>query len=215
MKMKQTKKPGQLLQQKVTSCTWAFALLTPIIVVAGYTESIRLLFHVMLFVTGWFCWSYTEYFIHRFVMHEGSQQKGVGRLLNHTHHHTDPEDIRIKAGHRVLMIVGCILFVAVSLWADNYFTLAFGYVTGFTAYSLMHVILHQSWSARVFPGLHRFHIHHHCKHPDKCFGVITTWWDYLFNTSPASDTEITDRIKQFYYKRRTTEVKKDILSFIK
>jgi len=196
------KKKGKYIE-KMTSCIWAAALLSPVILIAYQTANSRLTFHTILFICGWFSWSFTEYFFHRFVMHEGDQKKGIGKILNHSHHHTDPEDIRVKTGHRSLMIAACIFSFIAAIWANNYFTLVSGYIAGFTAYSLVHVILHQQWSAKLFPGLHKFHIHHHCKHPDKCFGVITTWWDYLFNTIPVTETEITDRIKQFYYKKAT------------
>ncbi|MCW3117201.1 MAG: fatty acid hydroxylase, partial [Chitinophagaceae bacterium] len=96
------------------------------------------------------------------------------------------------------------VLVFLSVFLDNYFTLVDGFVTGFTCYSFMHIMLHMKWSGKLFPQLHEFHIHHHCKYPDKCFGITFTWWDHLFGTIPLKDAAITERIRAFYYKNENS-----------
>jgi len=184
---------------RVINFTWAICLLIPLLIIADTCNN-RLCFHLLLFLEGWLTWAYSEYFIHRFIMHETNAKSRLGKLLNHTHHHVDPEDIRISSFHRLLMICGSIVLIAVSIIADNHVTFLCGYFIGFTSYSFMHVILHYKWSGKAFPQLHKFHLHHHCRHSDKCFGVVITWWDHLFGTAPATQIEITERVKEFYYK---------------
>ena len=186
---------------RITSFIWAVLLLFPLLTLAEYCNN-RFLFHLLLFITGWLSWAYTEYFFHRFIMHEGNQKKGLGKLMNHNHHHIDPEDIRLNRFHRYLMSGGSIAIAVFSIIANNYLTLFSGYFIGFTIYSFMHLILHYKWSRRLFPSLHKFHISHHCKHADKCFGVVITLWDHLFGTVPVKHTAISERIKEFYYKKK-------------
>ncbi len=192
--------PSNTSNHRVVNCTWAICLLLPLVIVADSSCN-PAIFHCMDFIMGWLAWTYTEYFFNRFIMHGGNQSKGLGKWLNHTHNHVDPHDIRVNTLHRTLMVAGCIIMILVSVLANNHTTLFCGYFIGFTVYSFMHVLLHQQWSKKLFPALHRFHIMHHCKHSDKCFGVVFTWWDHLFGTVPSKNTEISIRIKDFYYKR--------------
>ncbi|MES1216205.1 MAG: sterol desaturase family protein [Bacteroidota bacterium] len=201
MKTNWSIKITETLVNRINSVTWALTLLVPVLLIAN-TVSHRFLFHLFLFFEGWLAWTFNEYYMHRFVMHDGNQKKGLGRILNHSHHHKDPSDFIVSNKHRIIMICGSIALISLAIFLNNYFTLICGYVFGFTFYSCMHIMLHRKWSEKLFPHLHQFHIYHHCKHPDKCFGVTFTWWDHLFGTVPFHDTVITDRIKNFYYRHK-------------
>jgi sterol desaturase/sphingolipid hydroxylase (fatty acid hydroxylase superfamily) len=180
-------------------------LATPFVWITSEIRNNTFVFHALLLFTGWLSWTYTEYFFHRFIMHEADSSKGLGKLLNHSHHHKDPDDIRVTTPHRILMIVTSIALIFMSIELNNYFTLFCGYFFGFTAFCLMHVVLHHSWSKKIFPQLHYFHIHHHCRHTDKCFGITIPWWDHLFGTIPDKSTVISERILTFYYKRESSK----------
>lgn len=158
-------------------------------------------FHLLLFFSGWLCWTFTEYCIHRFEDHGASCQRGEKPEKIHHYHHRHPTEIAITPLHRAGLLLLCAVLIICAAWWNNYFTLVPGFVTGFTIYTFTHWFLHLKMSARIFPELHRFHIHHHCKHPDKCFGITVTWWDHLFGTIPLNNTIITDRIRTFYYKK--------------
>jgi sterol desaturase/sphingolipid hydroxylase (fatty acid hydroxylase superfamily) len=198
------------LRDKLNILLFLVLLLSPLIFIAGAIRENYFLFHLLLLLTGGLAWTGTEYYFHRFIMHNNDHLIGTAKVFNHTHHHTDPADIRVTTPHRIVMITGSIVFIALSVRLNNYFTLFCGYFVGFTVFCLMHVVLHHSWSKRLFPQLHRFHIHHHCKHPDKCFGVTLTWWDHLFDTIPENEKKISNRILEFYYKRE--KQKKKIIS---
>lgn len=176
-------------------------IIAPLIWIAAVSRNTSLVFHSILLFTGWLSWTYTEYYFHRFIMHEADSSKGLGKLLNHTHHHKDPADIRVTMPHRIIMAVTSVVLIVLSILLNNYFTLFCGFFLGFTAFCLMHVMLHHSWSRKFFPQLHQFHIHHHCKHTDKCFGVTIPWWDHLFGTIPDKNITISERILAFYYKK--------------
>ena len=164
MQTQNTLKNPATFRVRITSLTWAISFVVPLIVLAAARTDNRIYFHSFLFLTGWFSWTYTEYFFHRFIMHTTACKKGLGKLFNHSHHHQDPADIRLSKLHRLLLIAGSIFFIILSCLLDDYFTFLSGYVVGITGYSFMHVILHHQWSVKIFPQLHRFHIHHHCRH---------------------------------------------------
>lgn len=198
-------KSTNIFRKRIKSFVFFIVMTSPLLWIATEIRNIPFLFHSILLFSGWLSWTYTEYFFHRFIMHEADGSKGLGKLLNHSHHHKDPSDIRVTAPHRVSMIAISIVLIVLSIKLDNYFTFFCGYFFGFTAFCLMHVVLHHAWSKKVFPQLHQFHIHHHCKHTDKCFGVTISWWDHLYGTVPDKNLTISKRILVFYYKKEKPE----------
>lgn len=173
----------------------------PLLLFAVIIRVYTIYFHLLLLFSGWFAWTFTEYCHHRFHSHATVIKREAGIMALHHYHHHHPGQIRITGLQRMILTVLSLAFVGLSIWLDNYFTLFAGYFLGFTGYTFMHWFLHSKASAQVFPVLHQFHIHHHCKHPDKCFGVSVPWWDYLFKTIPAQDDVISSRILTFYYKK--------------
>ncbi len=152
MKAYQIFKNSGVVTPRLNSFIWALLLLLPVLFVANKASN-RFLFHLLLFFSGWIAWTFNEYYMHRFVMHDGNQKKGLGKLLNHSHHHKDPTDIIVNNRHRILMISGSVALVVIAVFLNNYFTLICGYVFGFTFYSCMHIMLHMKWSEKLFPHL--------------------------------------------------------------
>ena len=93
------------------------------------------------------------------------------------------------------------VLVLIAKYLDNYFTLFLGFCIGFEMYLLIHRLIHLRFGQRIFKKLVRYHIYHHCKYTDTCFGVSVPWWDDLFKTVPAAP-KITQRIVDFYFKDR-------------
>lgn len=197
-----TIQPTKNSTTEIIRCTvWFVLLIGPLLLTAHLADDNKTIFHLLLFLTGWSCWTFTEYCMHRFADHGEQYQKGDKPEKLHHYHHHHPTEIAISPLQRTGLLMLCALLITLSIWLDDYFTLIPGFVMGFTSYTFIHWFLHHKLSARIFPELHRFHIHHHCKHPDKCFGVTVTWWDHLFGTIPINHTEITERILAFYYKK--------------
>jgi dihydroceramide fatty acyl 2-hydroxylase len=162
---------------------------------------------INLFLAGWLVWTFTEYFIHRFWMHDTPVAKAKPIADYHLIHHTQPTEMDITTLHRFLVW----LVVGVLLLASIYFTIYLmpfaGFVFGFTCYTNMHWVLHQSWSVKIFPRLHRFHLYHHCKYPNSCYGVTVLWWDLVFKTTPPSEPVLLKRVTDFYF-GKITSIKK-------
>lgn len=158
-----------------------------------------IVFHGLLFLTGFIVFTFLEYIAHRFWMH-GKEEKHPGKSLEqHMHHHRHPTELKITTVVRNRLLLGNILLVALAIWLNNYFTFIVGLYSGFVYYCFMHVFLHKTWAKKIFPLLQVSHIHHHCKYPDRCFSTCITWWDKLFNTSVPGEVKISDRILQFYF----------------
>ena len=157
--------------------------------------------YFLLLFSGWLSWTFIEYFNHRFRMHGNGDTSKVIGYQRHILHHHHPTEIKITLVQRFFLFIGDLLLITLCIIFKNWILLFTGFYTGFVIYTLMHWFLHRKISARLFPEVHQFHIHHHCKHPDKCFGVTVTWWDHLFDTIPHHQKEITERIKIFYYKK--------------
>ena len=182
---------------------WLFftILMLPLIIMAlKFEKSLPGIYFFLLFFTGWLTWTFIEYFNHRFRMHGNSNHSKTIGYERHILHHHHPTEIKISGKQRFILLVGNIVLMALCVIYKNWIVLFTGIYTGFIIYTLMHWFLHKKLSAKIFPEVHEFHIHHHCKHPDKCFGVTVTWWDHLFDTIPHQQNEITDKIKTFYYK---------------
>jgi sterol desaturase/sphingolipid hydroxylase (fatty acid hydroxylase superfamily) len=181
-------------------------LVTPLIIIAySIKSSVPSLAYSLLLFSGWFAWTFIEYFNHRFRMHgSGDPSKVIGYERHMLHHH-HPTEIKITGVQRTILFAGNIGLLIFCIIYKNWILIFTGFYSGFVIYTLMHWFLHRRISEKLFPEVHRFHIHHHCKHPDKCFGVTVTWWDHLLDTIPYEQKEVTDRIKAFYYKEEKME----------
>ena len=152
-----------------------------------------------LLFTGWLSWTFIEYMLHRFRDHGHDGHTKSKTVQMHHHHHTHPTEIRVSGRQRTILLFLSMASLGISFILQNYFAFIAGLICGFTWFIFMHYVLHQKWSVKVFPRLHRYHIYHHCKYPNHCHGISVPWWDILFNTTPPAKKEITEKIKSFYY----------------
>jgi sterol desaturase/sphingolipid hydroxylase (fatty acid hydroxylase superfamily) len=125
--------------------------------------------------------------------------------FNHLYHHQHPAEIRMTNLKRSLLVAGSLILIFISIWIHNYFTVLVGFVCGFTTYTLMHLLLHQKFTQKIFAKRVRYHIYHHCKYPDKCFGITVTWWDDLFGSIPPDRKAISYKVINFYFGKNETE----------
>lgn len=156
------------------------------------------LFHSLLIISGWLTWTITEYFFHRFLMHTHKNHPTTVSKKHSSHHHS-PSVFEVNLLHRILLFLfSCLFFWLAAKW-NNYFSFFAGFFWGAAAFCYIHYLLHHRLSKIFLPVHHYFHICHHCKFPDKCFGVSVPWWDYLFLTAPPEDVSISSRVINFYY----------------
>lgn len=156
-----------------------------------------IVFHFVLLFAGWSVWTFVEYILHRFWMHDKNCSSSMTQM--HIHHHKHPTELVVTNFHRVTMVAVLAALVVLADYLDNYFTLFVGFCFGVEAYFLVHRLIHLRLGQRVFKKLVLYHIYHHCKYTDTCFGVTVPWWDDLFKTTPKNP-KITQRIIDFYFK---------------
>ena len=190
----------QISHHAQLKCFSIFLLLTlPLIVFNGCVVRNPLLFFILNFLPGLLGWTYLEYHLHRFWTHNKNGESAKDAFKRHLHHHKHPTEIKVTGAQRVILLSVSVGLFLLSVFWNNYFTIAAAFAIGFSYSFFSHWLLHQSWSVKIFPHLHRFHIHHHCKYPDRCFGFSTVFWDLVFKTTPPAGAIINERIMRFYY----------------
>jgi len=172
-------------------------VIIPIGALLFFLLNIHWTFQVIAFFSGWFCWTFIEYFIHRFLLHRKTKKHYHG--TNHFIHHTNPTKILTSEIKRLLITVAAVVTFYFSI---NYCTWLFfpaGILCGYALYGYMHIWLHRPHILSLFKKLQEFHIQHHCGDTENCFGVTVTWWDKLFNTAPATGKAISTKKTAFYF----------------
>jgi sterol desaturase/sphingolipid hydroxylase (fatty acid hydroxylase superfamily) len=193
---------------EVSRCFATFFLIAwVLLIIASKMTDTRLIF-AFLMLTGWLSWTFTEYALHRFWMHNFFRY-GKSNLYDiHLEHHKHPKDMKVNGYHRFLTFSFAIVILAVAIYLNNYFTLFAGFCLGFSFYSFLHYLLHQPWCRYIMPNLQKAHIHHHGKYPDKGFSFSVILWDWLFDTLPPKEAEITDKMLSFYFKKDSRNIQK-------
>jgi sterol desaturase/sphingolipid hydroxylase (fatty acid hydroxylase superfamily) len=129
-------------------------------------------------------------------MHTKSSQSPLAKT--HHHHHTHPTELAVTDLHRIAIVPVLAALVAIAVLLNNYFTPIVGFCFGIEGYFLMHRMLHVKTGQRMFKKLVRYHMYHHCKYPQTCFGISVPWWDDVFKTVPSTP-KLTQRIIDFYF----------------
>ncbi|HET9825284.1 MAG TPA: sterol desaturase family protein [Chitinophagaceae bacterium] len=188
-----------LFSHSQDQCFLIFLLVTMPVVLCAVLINHPVMFFMFNFLAGVLAWTYLEYHMHRFWTHSKRSNSNQVAFQRHKHHHKNPTEIKVTNVQRLALLwLSAALFAASVLW-NNYFTMFAGFAIGFSYSFFSHWILHQPWAKKLFPRLHQFHIHHHCKYPNKCFGFSTIFWDLVFKTTPPKNAAISERIIQFYY----------------
>ena len=159
-------------------------------------------FQLIAFAGGLFCWTFIEYFIHRFMMH-GKEKQEYHKTL-HFHHHVTGT-IFTSQVNRILYSSGAIVLICCSIFFSSYLFLLAGIATGLSMYSYMHVLLHKQWASKWIGGLQKFHMQHHFGQTEKCFGVTNTLWDRIFNTIGKADKIAGAKSIELYYGKKNTQ----------
>ncbi len=131
---------------------------------------------------GMFFWTFLEYAIHRFVLHNG-----MVFSKDHEEHHAAPKAlIGTPTWLTLLIMVFGIYLPAISaLGVGLGLIFGFGVTFGYLVYSFAHFSLHQ-WNFAdegIFYRWKRLHALHHFAGSDGNFGVTSSFWDHVFGTA--------------------------------
>lgn len=154
----------------------------------------------LLFLSGIFFWTFTEYILHRFAFHHNPESEWGKRVnyVMHGNHHEYPRDKeRLFMPAAPSLIIASIFFMVFYLVIGKYaFPFFPGFMLGYLIYGSMHYAIH-AWNPpfKWMKGLWRNHHLHHYKHSDMGFGVSSTFWDHVFGTMFDLKKEIEDKEK--------------------
>lgn len=134
---------------------------------------------------GIFFWTFLEYAIHRFILHNGLMFSG-----DHEAHHASPKAMIATPTWLTFLIMVFGIYIPAILLLHPAIGLVFGFgVTfGYLVYSFAHYSLHQ-WNVRdngFFYRWKRLHALHHFVGPHGNFGVTSSFWDHVFGTVVSS-----------------------------
>lgn len=173
---------------------------------------------IFLLFVGWLIWTFTEYFIHRFLMHDMILQGSKDNLFHHQKHHQSPQNLKINSFHRLIFLLIFLLSLTLSIQYGGYTVLLAGFIFGFTSYNFLHYLLHQPFGKYFLPKVQRAHILHHFHRPNQGFSFSTSFWDWLFRTQPSKTDKITKAMLSKYFshssKRTVKKQPKTILSLL-
>lgn len=167
-------------------------------------------YFIFLFFGGWLCWTFVEYAVHRFLLHE-LIVPGKKDSFHHHEHHINPQNIKVSFSHRALALILGVGIVWIALRINSIFSIFAGFFVGFLMYSFLHYLLHQPNCRFILPKIQRAHILHHTTNPDQGYSFSTILWDWLFGTLPSSKVQVTEKMKKFYFEPYNPNHKKSVI----
>ncbi|XP_029991568.1 fatty acid 2-hydroxylase [Sphaeramia orbicularis] len=164
---------------------------TRIVLTSDFSIPVHKYVFPLLFLLGWFMWSFIEYCIHRFVFHMKPPAHNYYLItlhfLLHGQHHKSPFD-----GSRLVfppglasLVVGTFYVILQNLLPGVLGVSVFvGGLCGYVVYDMIHYYLHYGSPKRgsYMYGLKAYHVKHHFEHQRAGFGITSTFWDHPFNT---------------------------------
>ena len=159
--------------------------------------NVHWIFQVITFISGWLCWTFIEYFSHRFRLRRKTNKNDHG--THHFIHHTNPTKIFTTEIKRLFITAVALSTFYFSINYSVYLFFPAGILCGYALYGYIHIWLHRLHMPHLFKKLQEFHIQHHCGDTENSFGVTVTWWDKIFNTAPAAGKIINIKKEEFYF----------------
>ncbi len=143
---------------------------------------------LLIFALAIFVWTFTEYFLHRFVFHFQSENKIIKRIVFMFHglHHDDPEDpTRLVMPPVPAILIMSILwkFFGLLISAKLIDSFMSGFIFSYLCYDYIHYGTHHfKMNSKIGRFLKKFHLQHHYSKEDINYGVSNPLWDYVFKT---------------------------------
>jgi len=144
---------------------------------------------VIYIIMGLFIWTFTEYFLHRFVFHF-KPASNLGKRLHfmfHGVHHDYPNDSkRLVMPPTASIPIALLFFLCFQflLGSESVFPFFTGFISGYLFYDITHYAIHHfNMKSKLFLYIKNHHMRHHYQNADKGFGVSQPTWDYIFRTN--------------------------------
>jgi 4-hydroxysphinganine ceramide fatty acyl 2-hydroxylase len=167
-------------------------LYIPIIAYCYYralTSPLPLYYILLEIVSGIFIWSFTEYFLHRFIFHYVPANK-IGLRLHfifHGVHHDYPSDKRrlvMPPSVSIPLSTGFYFLFKATVSPDFLWGFFASFLVGYLIYDIGHYAMHHfNFKSGLFKRLKQYHMLHHYQEPHKGYGVSSPFWDTIFNST--------------------------------
>jgi hypothetical protein len=180
---------------------WFLTLTSPLLAGGVLLQKHHTTAQLLLLLTGWSYWTFFEYYLHRFIMHDAKGLTDPAQHAEHHRHHREPSELRVVGWHRAALTIAAIVMLGLSWSHGSWFTLIVGIQLGLVSYAYTHWFLHRPIAQRILPRLSRHHLQHHCARPNSCFGVTVTWWDVILGTGIRQERVVTPAQRNFYFGR--------------
>ena len=134
-------------------------------------------------------WTLIEYLLHRGLLHYRAQAAAIRNVIDTLHlgHHWDPRDeakitVPVYASLPIAFALLGLFRLTAGSWEAAALLMA-GTIVGYLYYEVVHFRIHRgSKRGRLLRRQRANHSFHHYKDSDRCFGVTTPLWDYVFGT---------------------------------
>lgn len=134
-------------------------------------------------------WTLIEYLLHRGLLHYHAQVAAIQNVIEKLHlgHHWDPfDEAKITVPVYASLPIAFALLGLFRLIAAGWEAAALlmtGTIVGYLYYEVVHFRIHRgSRRGRLLAWQRANHFFHHYKDADRCFGVTTPLWDWVFGT---------------------------------
>lgn len=143
---------------------------------------------ILNIVGGLFVWTFTEYFLHRFIFHYELKSELGKRLhfLMHGVHHDYPKDSKRLVMPPSVSIPLALLFYYIfyQVFSEKYLYIFFAsFLWGYLFYDTVHYAIHHyNMKNKFWLSIKNHHMKHHYQNSFKGFGVSQPTWDVIFKT---------------------------------
>ena len=181
---------------------WVFVPIISFLLFRGFhIYNLSLSGSLLLILAGIIIWTFTEYFLHRFVFHYMPKSEWGKRIhfLIHGIHHDYPKDSkRLVMPPSVSLPLASLFFILFNAWMGNAYVLPFfaGFLVGYLFYDITHYAIHHfNMHNKFWLAIKNHHSKHHYQNPGLGFGVSQPTWDYVFGTTfPVNDGNINEPV---------------------
>lgn len=151
----------------------------------------------LFFVVGLFVWTFTEYFLHRFVFHftpHGRFQERIHFVFHGVHHDYPRDRKRLVMPPSVSIPLATLFFFLFKLIFPATALYAFfpGFLVGYLCYDMMHYAMHHyNFKNPSLRRVQQHHMLHHYQDEFKDFGVTSNFWDKVFHSESVMKNKLT------------------------
>jgi dihydroceramide fatty acyl 2-hydroxylase len=144
------------------------------------------------FAFGVIQWTLLEYVIHRWIYHR-LRRRILRNLVDsfHAHHHSHMDDPQVmNAGpllvYPALGLAGLVDGLLFGMRPDVTAAILLGTTWAYAFYEWVHFRIHQKPERGGYLAwIQRYHLHHHYRSANSCYGNTSSLWDHVFGTYDA------------------------------